>query len=152
MGAFIADGRGLSNLEAKIGRAYKHVQEFDSLIVKFCRSNPYTISQEDDLVNQRHIRTCIIGPIDADVYLSLSDMIYCLRSGLDQLAILGNTNPSRETMFPIHSEQSAESEKRFQRLVFDMPREAVAIIKQLQPQPTTEGILQERPPVAVERT
>jgi len=134
---FIADGSGLSNLEAKIGRAYKHVQEFDSIIVQFCRSNPYTVSQEDDLVNQRHIRRCVIRAIAADVYLSLADMIYSLRSGLDQLAwqlaLLGNPEPSRDVMFPIHSDTKPKSEERFQRMVCDIPPEAVVIIKKLQP-------------------
>jgi hypothetical protein len=128
---------GLGNLKAKIGRAYKHVQEFDSLVVKYCRSNPYTITEHDDLVNQRHVVRCEFNHIPADIHLSLSDMIYCLRSGLDQLAwqlaLLGNPNPSRDVMFPIHSDQSPKAEERFRRLVWDMPCDAVTVIKDLQP-------------------
>ena len=133
----LVDGHGLANLEAKIGRAYKHVQEFDSLIVKHCRTDPYTITHEDDGVNQRYLVRCEFKHIDADIYLSLADLIYNLRSGLDQLAwqlaLLGNPAPSRDVMFPIHSDQSQKAEERFQRLVRDMPCEAVAVIKDLQP-------------------
>jgi hypothetical protein len=134
--SFVSCG-GLGNLEAKIGRAYKHLLEFDSLVAKFCRSNPYTISEADDSVEQRHIRRFEFNVIDADIYLSLADVVYNLRSGLDQLAwqlaLLRNPSPSRDVMFPIHSDQSADSEKRFSRLVGDMPGAAIDAIKSLQP-------------------
>jgi hypothetical protein len=131
-------GGGLGNLESKIGRAYKHLKEFDSLIVEHCRSSDaYSITKHDDLVNQRHIIRCEFNHIPGDIHLSLADAIYCLRSGLDQLAwqlaLLGNPNPSREVMFPIHADQSPKGEERFRKLVWDMPCEAVAIIKSLQP-------------------
>jgi hypothetical protein len=133
---FIVNG-GLGNLETKICRAYKHLQEFDSLVVKFCRSNPFTITEEDDLVHERHIRRCEFDPIEADIYLCLADVVYNLRSGLDQLAwqlaLLGNPNPSREVMFPSHPDRSPRAEERLRRLVSDMPDAAVAIIKDLQP-------------------
>lgn len=133
----VSGGRGLGNLEAKIGRAYKHLKEFDSLVVEYCRSNPYIITEEDDVVNQRHVRRCEFKYINADIYLSLADAIYCLRSGLDQLAwqlaLLANANPGRDVMFPIHSDRSPRAEERFRNLVRDMPCEAVAIIKDLQP-------------------
>jgi hypothetical protein len=128
---------GLGNLEIKIGRAYKHFKEFDSLVVKYSQSRPYTISTSDDLVNQRHIIRCEFDPIDADIYLSLADAVYCLRSGLDQLAwqlaLLRNPDPSRDVMFPIHSDRSPKAEERFRKLVWDMPCGAVAVIKELQP-------------------
>ena len=132
-----AAGQGFYNLRMKIGRAYKHIQEFDSLYVKFCRSNPYTITEHDDLVNDRHIVRCEFGMVDADISLSLSDFVYALRSGLDQLAwqlaLLGNPDPPRDVMFPIHSDQSPKAEERFRKLVWDMPCDAVAVIKDLQP-------------------
>jgi hypothetical protein len=36
-------------------------------------------------------------------------------------------------MFPIHSDRSPKGEERFRKLVWDMPCEAVAVIKELQP-------------------
>jgi hypothetical protein len=120
----------------KIGRAYKHLQEFDSLVVKHCR-DPYSITQRDDLANERYIVRWEFKVLDADIYLSLSDLVYSSRSGLDQLAwqlsLLGNPNPGRDVMFPIHPDRSTQSEERFRKRVWDMPCEAVAIIKELQP-------------------
>jgi hypothetical protein len=138
----VADGQftwenGFDNLRAKIGRAYKHLKEFDSLVVSYCRSEPYTITKHDDLVNQRHVVRCEFSALDADIHLSLAEVIYSLRSGLDQLAwqlaLLRNPNPSRDVMFPIHSDQSSKAEERFRRLVWDMPCDAVTVIRDLQP-------------------
>lgn len=130
--ALTSDGFGI-----KIGRAYKHLQEFDSLVVRYCKSGPFTITKHDDLVNERHIVRCEFGVLDADIHLSLADLVYSLRSGLDQLAWrlarLGNPGPGRDVMFPIHSDTSAESEKRFRKRVLDMPCEAIEVIKDLQP-------------------
>jgi hypothetical protein len=130
--ALTSDGFGI-----KIGRAYKHLQEFDSLVVKYCRSDPFTITKHDDLVNERHIVRCEFGVLDADIHLGLADLVYSLRSGLDQLAWrlarLGNADPGRDVMFPIHSDRSPKSEERFRKRVWDMPGKAIEIIKDLQP-------------------
>jgi hypothetical protein len=130
--ALTSDGFGI-----KIGRAYKHLQEFDSLVVKYCRSDPFNITKHDDLVNQRHVVRCEFGILDADIHLNLADLVYSLRSALDQLAWrlarLGNADPGRDVMFPIHSDRSAKSEERFRKRVWDMPCEAIEIIKDLQP-------------------
>jgi hypothetical protein len=135
-GLFISEN-GFDNLRAKIGRAYKHLKEFDSLVVNYCRSHPYTITKHDDLVNQSYIVRCEFDPVPADIHLGLADAVYCLRSGLDQLAwqlaLLGNPNPSRDVMFPINFDRSIKNEERFRKLVWDMPCEAVSVIKDLQP-------------------
>jgi len=130
-------GNPFDNLRAKIGWAYKHLKEFDSLVVEYCRSEPYTVMKHDDLVNQCHIVRCEFHLIKMDIMLSLSDAVYALRSGLDQLAwqlaLLGNSNPSSDVMFPIHSDQSIGADKRFRKLVRDMPVDAIEVIKDLQP-------------------
>ncbi len=124
-------------LRFKIGRAYKHLKEFDAAYVKFCGSNPYTITKQDDLVNQRHIVRCDFHPVDFDIVLALSDAVYSLRSGLDQLAwhlaLLGNASPSKEVMFPIVPDNTAKSQERIRKLTGDMPSDAIKIIKDLQP-------------------
>ena len=130
-------GQGIDYLSMKIGRAYKHLKEFDSLVVAHARSDPYTITKHDDVVNDRHVIRCEFALIDGDVVLSLADFVYTLRSGLDQLAwqlsLLGNPTPSKNTMFPIHVDRSNRSEELFRKKVWDMPGEAITIIKELQP-------------------
>lgn len=131
-------GNGSHYLAMKIGRAYKHIQEFESLYVAHCgRTDPYAVTKQDDAVNERHVVRVEYRLIDGDLALSLSDFVYCLRSGLDQLvwnlSLLTNPTPSRDTMFPIHSDQLPKSEDIFKRKVWDVPCEAVAVIKHLQP-------------------
>src|ERR1019366_1803090 len=77
---------GFDNLRAKIGWAYQHIKRFDLLYVEFCRQKAYTLTEQDDPVNGRHVRRCKFTPIPADIMLSLSDFAYSLRSGLDQIA------------------------------------------------------------------
>jgi hypothetical protein len=133
----ISDEFTSDQLRMKIGRAYKHFKCFDALVVKYSRSHPYRVTNRDDLVNQRHVVRCEFDVVDIDIIFTLSDAIYSLRSGLDQLAwrlaLLGNPQPSRGVMFPILPDKSSRSIEKFQKLVRDMPCEAVGIIKELQP-------------------
>jgi len=69
--------------------------------------------------------------------LSLGDLVYNLRSGLDQLAwqlcLSGGGDPGRDTMFPIYERDDGKSEALFLKRVKHMPPEAVLIIRELQP-------------------
>ena len=79
--------QGIDYLSMKIGRAYKHLKEFDSLVVAHCkRPDAYTITEHEDTVNGRYVIRCQYALIDGAVILSLADLVYSLRSGLDQLA------------------------------------------------------------------
>ena len=73
----------------------------------------------------------------ATVVLSLADFVYALRSGLDQLAwqlsLINNPTPSHQTMFPIHADQTPKSEGLFRQRVWDIPCEAIAVIRDIQP-------------------
>lgn len=131
-------GQGKDYLRMKIGRAYKHLLEFDSLVVAHCtQTAPYIVTEHDDVENDRYTLRCRFAPIDGDVVLSLADAVYALRSGLDQLAwqlaLLNNPAPSKDTMFPIHADDSLKSEKLFRRRVSDMTEAAAHVIRQLQP-------------------
>ena len=71
----------------KIGRAYKHVLEFDSLVVAHCkRTDLFTATGRDDIKNGRYIVRVEFAKPEGDILLSLGDFVYNLRSGLDQLA------------------------------------------------------------------
>jgi hypothetical protein len=128
---------GFDYLRHKIYWAYEHLKKFDSDVAAFCQSARYTVTRRDDLVNRQHIVRCEFPAVPLDFSMALSDVVYALRSGLDQLAwqlaLLGTRNPSREVMFPILSENTPKSDDRFRRIVWDMPCEAVKVIKDLQP-------------------
>jgi hypothetical protein len=79
--------QGAEHLSMKIGRANKHVREFDSLVVAHCtRPDLFTTTGRDDIKNGRYIVRVEYTPFAGDILLSLGDFACNLRSGLDQLA------------------------------------------------------------------
>lgn len=138
MGIMGISAQGAEHLKMKIGRAYKHVKEFDSLVVAHCtRADLFTATSRDDVRNGRYIVRVEYALQDGDIALSLGDFVYNLRSGLDQLAwqlcLSGGGDPGRETMFPIHDKDDQKSEETFRKRVKGMPPDAIDIIKELQP-------------------
>ncbi len=130
--------QGAEPLTMKIGRAYKHVREFDSLVVAHCTGpDLFTATGRDDIKNGRFIVRVEYAMLEGDILLSLGDFVYNLRSGLDQLAwqlcLSGGGDPGRDTMFPIYEKEDAKSEELFQKRVKGMPPDAIAIIRELQP-------------------
>jgi hypothetical protein len=130
--------QGAEHLTMKIGRAYKHVMEFDSLVVAHCkRTDLFTATGREDIKNGRLIVRVEFAKLEGDILLSLGDFVYNLRSGLDQLAwqlcLSGGGDPGRDTMFPIYESDGAKSEAMFLKRVKDMPPDAVLIIRELQP-------------------
>lgn len=125
--------QGAEHLAMKIGRAYKHIMEFDSLVVAHCkRTDLFTATGYDDTKNDRFIVRILISPNSRE-----GDFVYNLLSGLDQLAwqlcLSGGGDPTRDTMFPIHERDDVKSEATFLKRVKGMPPDAVLIIRQLQP-------------------
>ena len=107
-------GQGIDYFSMKIGRAYKHIKEFNSLVVAHCtRPDPYTVTKQDDVVNRRFI------------------------SGLDQLAwqlaLMGTATPGRETAFPIAWEDTPKTQDWIRKLTWRMSCDAIAVIQDLQP-------------------
>jgi hypothetical protein len=129
--------QGADHLRMKIGRAYKHVMEFDSLVVAHCRRTDLFAATGIEDMRSGRLTVRIEFPIlDGDILLSLGDFVYNLRSGLDQLAwqlcLSGGGTPGRDTMFPIH-EDEAKSEGTFLKRVCGMHSDAVAILREVQP-------------------
>jgi hypothetical protein len=130
--------QGAEHLRMKIGRAYKHVKEFDSLVVAHCmRSDLFNATARDDVQNGRYIVRVEYALQDGDIALSLGDFVYNLRSGLDQLAwqlcLSGGGDPGVDTMFPIHERDEPKSEAKFLKRVRGMPPAAIDIVRELQP-------------------
>ncbi len=130
--------QGAEHLTMKIGRAYKHVKEFDSLVVAHCtRSDLFNATARDDVQNGRYIVRVEYALQDGDIALSLGDFVYNLRSGLDQLAwqlcLSGGGDPGVDTMFPIHERDEPKSEAKFLKRVKGMAPAAIDIIRELQP-------------------
>ena len=107
------------------------------MYVDHCRHNGYTITQRDEVNTKRHIRTLEMNPVPIDISLTLSDAVYAIRSGLDQLAwqlaLINNPNPARDVCFPIFGELKPDTPKKFKKATDDMPPDAAKIIEELQP-------------------
>ena len=56
----------------KIGRAHKHIQEFDSLVVAHCkRTDLFTTTGREDIKNRRIIVRIEFARLEGDILLSL---------------------------------------------------------------------------------
>lgn len=128
---------GFDNLRLKIGWASKRLHEFDAMYVDHCRNNAYTISKRDDYAKGQHVRTLVMKPVSIDISLTLSDALYAIRSGLDQLAwqlaLINNPYPSRDVCFPIFGELNPDTPKKFKKMTDDMPPDAAKIVEEFQP-------------------
>lgn len=130
--------QGAQHLTNKIGRAYKHIKEFDALVVAHCtQPDLFTATGRDDVQNGWHVVRVEYALQDGDIALSLGDFVYNLRSGLDQLAwqlcLAGGGDPGRETMFPIYAKDDPTSESSFLKRVKGMTAAAITILRELQP-------------------
>jgi hypothetical protein len=128
--------QGAEHLMMKIGRAYRHVKEFDALVVAHCsRKDLYTATGREE--DGRYIVRVEYALQEGNITLSLGDFVYNLRSGLDQLTwqlcLAGGGNPGTNTMFPIHEKDDSDSEARFLKRVKGISAAAIDILRDLQP-------------------
>jgi hypothetical protein len=102
----------------KLDRAEQHVDDLETVIIAFHRTDPYHVIAEDD--PQTGMRIAKVGsdpdPIPDAVPLILGDAIHAIRSGLDHFAFAANANPPDLTRvaFPIWSKDDIPTPERFQ--------------------------------------
>jgi hypothetical protein len=118
----------------KTSRAKVHLEDLGKRLAAF-RNEPCEFFREDDLENQVHVIRMKIRDIPDDIPLVFGDLLYCLRSSLDQLVwCLAKINATpgypEHTMFPILPELD---NARFSRQINGVPAGAAAIIESLQP-------------------
>ena len=120
----------------KVERAATHLKELQAICARF-KANPYTISEKDDEERRLHIVTVSLREMPADVPIFVGEYVHSLRSALDhlawQLGLLSGRTPSRSSCFPIYSGNSVEDRERFNNATFDIPCDAVEVIKTFQP-------------------
>ena len=128
---------GLDYTAQKTVRAKGHLEALQGEIRMFLSSEPITRTEEDDIENGVHIFRFELRDFSVEIPLLVGEIAYNLRSGLDhlawQLSLLSGRTPSRDTAFPIQNDRSKRSEDRFRRTTWDIPCEAIEIIKSLQP-------------------
>jgi hypothetical protein len=118
----------------KTTRARVHLENLRERIAVFSRE-PCDFIREDDAENRWHVIRIRFKDIPDDIPLIFGDLLYCLRSSLDQLIwCLAKINATpgypEHTQFPILEERD---NPRFNRQTRGMPAKALEIIESLQP-------------------
>jgi len=105
----------LFGIEAE--RAQTHLNTFNGLVGAWLKE-PYTIVRKDDIQNQRHIKRYEFKGFNPELGMVLGEFLYCLRSGLDQMAwqmakpeARSDPRIARNIYFPI-PEDLATSDRR----------------------------------------
>jgi hypothetical protein len=95
----------------KVGRARRHIDEFETELAKYLDSHPFRVEWADASRSAYSVTIAREPPIQLG--LIAGDIAHCLRSALDllawQLVWRSGAEPSRDTAFPIStSEESLE--------------------------------------------
>jgi len=124
----------LSDPYLKTIRAKVHLDDLRNQLEIFYKSKPYAlVPLEDDIENQRYRVRVQIENVPDHIPLIVGDLLYCLRSALDQLvwslASLRIDYP-KHTQFPIFK---ALNPGKFGEFTNGVPAKAVKIIDSFQP-------------------
>jgi hypothetical protein len=133
---------------AKVARAKEHLVELEDEISTYKDSRPCTVSQLiDDKGKRKFWRLEFTAdPANTDIPIVAADVIYNLRSSLDHLmAALVRPKRRSSVMFPVFWEgvweppvpgenaQRVKDRNRWISCVKELPDEAIAVLKSLQP-------------------
>ena len=128
---------GLAYVEAKLKRGKAHLQRLAGEISAYLGSDCVTRTEYDDIEGGSYVFRFEYRQHPIIIPLLVGEFAHSLRTSLDnltwQLALLNESSPSRDTAFPIHHDREKGSEQRFRRVTWDLPCEAIHVIKSLQP-------------------
>ncbi len=131
----------------KIERAKHHLVELEAKISAYGDRKPYEIRRERER-GAKHNRRFVLHfteKPDPEIAIVMGDVIHNLRSALDHLAVaVAPRNRQSKASFPIFASDpwatnadggyvDAKARDRFEHAVKDMPADAVAFLKELQP-------------------
>jgi hypothetical protein len=120
----------------KTTRAKVHLDALRHSLDLFRKSKPITVFRKENRKSGRYEIRIKIADTPNEVPLILGDLLYCLRSSLDQtvwqLASLTTPYPER-TQFPILDKDTRNTRKSFADWTDGVPARAKRLIKSLQP-------------------
>jgi hypothetical protein len=125
-------------LVTKTERAKLHLDAFNEHVSAYMKE-PYTVVSEYDAGNRRHIRRFQLKGFEPVLGMELGEFLYCLRSGLDQMAWQMATPEARRDFasalcFPIFERATNSQDRRNYRKALDwFPIEVQKEIDALQP-------------------
>lgn len=127
---------GLLYPQAKTRRARHHLDQLQRYADRY-RKDPYTVTKEDNNQFGVEITRISLKKLDLMLAISVGEYVHSLRSALDhlawQLGLLSGRTHSRASAFPLHAHDTTKDRERFMRATWNIPCEAVEIIKTLQP-------------------
>jgi len=129
-------GPTLADVYLKTTRARVHLEALRSELDAFRKTNPCRVfRKENHKLGRYEIRVKTEDTPD-HIPLIVGDLLYCLRSSLDQLTwslAKLTTGYPRETQFPIFDAFNAKTRKRFAAYTLGVPPRAAKLIESLQP-------------------
>ncbi len=129
--------RAAAYLVLKAERAQTHLDAFNALVTAWCKE-PYTIIRKDDTHNRRHIKRYEFKGFEPNLGMVLGEFLYCLRSGLDQMAwqlALPSARQDfpRDICFPICDDLTGNRLTSYLNILRLFPAEVAKEIDRLQP-------------------
>jgi hypothetical protein len=129
--------RAAAYLVLKAQRAQTHLDAFNRLVSAW-RKEPYTIIRKDDPQNRRHVKRYHFKGFEPDLGMVLGEFLYCLRSGLDQMAWQLALSSARRDFeryicFPISDDLTGDRLKSYTNILRLFPADVAKEIDRLQP-------------------
>jgi hypothetical protein len=92
----------ISDAQAKVEWADKHIEDFKGALVRFQNTNPYIVTSD----HHPQTRDLIyymgqVADVTGEMVLIAADVLQCLRTALDYLVCAHTPNPTSLTAFPI---------------------------------------------------
>ena len=124
-------------LVAKTGRAKIHLDAFNGHVATYMKE-PYTILRKYDSHTRRHIKRIENKPFEPILGMELGEFLYCLRSGLDQMAWqmakpIARRNSPRGIYFPIYEDLNGDRKRNYAKALSLFPDDVAKEIDALQP-------------------
>jgi hypothetical protein len=129
--------RAAAYLVLKAERAQAHLDAFKRQADIFLKE-PYTIVREDDVHKGRHIKRYEFKAFSTDLGMLLGEFLYCLRSGLDQMAWQmalpsARRDWPRDICFPIYEDLAKDRRRNYTSTLQLFSAEVAREIDALQP-------------------
>lgn len=124
----------LEGPKLKIERANAHINELIALIEGFSKSQPYELFE--DVNPSRCLKARFTGVMPAQIQVVIGDILYGLRSALDQLACalaINNGHEPSKTYFPFGHTRNIFESSDVQKKIKRLSPEAISMIHALQP-------------------
>ncbi len=124
-------------LVMKAERAKIHLDAFNEHVAAYMEE-PYTIIRKYDSKNRRHIKRIQDKAFEPVLGMELGEFLYCLRSGLDQMAWQmatsdARTNSPKDIYFPIFENLVGDRKKSYTNALRLFPQGVATEIDALQP-------------------